>query len=157
MPSDFDRNFLRRYAFSMIQASVDQMLLPTWFFGGAAETNHTWRTNRYFHRQSNIIKQGRYKPLYVPEKVTSVVVHQALGPHLITRTADPNTIYLKHYWCERIEQPEVYDDTIVPLIEKVIKWDEEKKKKNEKLENFLVASRMKQTNSFKKINHPLVN
>ena len=124
MPNDSDPNFLRRYAFSM---QADQTLIPSWFFGGPAETNHTWRAMRYFHKQPNIFKNGRHKPLYAPEKVSKVVVHQAQGPSLVTQMADPNTLYLKHYWCERIEQPEVYDDTIVPLMEKVIKWNEERK------------------------------
>lgn len=160
MPNDHAPNFLRRYAFRSLQQQqqqgVDQMLLRTWFFGGPApETNHTWRAMRYLHKQQSPIKNGREKPLYAiggNKKITSMAVHRANGRNLITQTADPNTIYLKHYWCERLGSAEskVHDDTIVPLIYNVIQWDEQRKEKGE-----VILLRNDDTNNTKTITYPL--
>lgn len=138
MPNDLEPGFLLRFARNM---SVQQTLIRTWFFAGPAETNHTWRAMRYFHKQEKPIKGGRVKPLYVPSKVEDVAVHGASGPLLSTKEANPEVIHLKHYWCERLEEKQpVFDDSMKPLIEKVIAWEQTQKKEAEASKGLLNMS-----------------
>jgi hypothetical protein len=98
---------------------------------------------RYFHKQEQAIEMERYKPLYVPSTVEDIEVHRAWGPS--TAEASPEEIYLKHYWCERLEEAPVYDDSISPLIEKIITWEKEKEASKSDAVEWIVGPRIQRT------------
>ena len=74
MPQDTEEGFLLRFARKHLggpHRKYDHMLMRTNFFNGPAETNHSWRAMRYFHREEEQITAGRTKAIYRTEAVAT--------------------------------------------------------------------------------------
>ena len=127
MPNDLEKDFLLRFARNM---TTGQVLIRSWFFGGARESDHPWRAMRYFHKDSEPHgMNSRTKSIYVPKKLERISLHWQIVKGESNRYhVDPSIMRLNHYWCERVDQGkfQVLDKTMAPLIKKVATFAQER-------------------------------